>query len=123
MGSGGAYPTTSSNYGLAAPINLPHGATITNIRFIYVDNSTNNLTLLVGAHHIASGFYTFLAQHTTSVQTPTVQTVDVSPSTPWTVDNSADSLAVYAFPSSTWTDLSMMVRGVIVTYTMPRPAR
>lgn len=123
-GNGGAYPTSSTGFGLAAPVNLPHGATITNVRFIYHDNSPSNLSLSLLAHNIAGGFYGAIAAHTSSVQTTSAQTVDVTPSGSFlTVDNSVRSLVVTAFPVGAWSDFSMQVRGVIITYTMPRPAR
>jgi hypothetical protein len=122
-GVGGAYPTTSSNFGLAAPVNLPHGATITNVRFVYVDNATINMRLFLFAHTLSNA-YNIIADHTSAVQTTAIQTVDVPVSTPWTVDNSVQSLLLVAFPEGgAWSNSSMMVRGAIITYTMARPAR
>ena len=122
-GSGGAYPTTSTGFGLAAPVNLPHGATITNVRFVYVDNATINMRLFLFAHNLSS-VYSLIADHTSSVQTAAIQTVDVPLSTPWTVDNSVQSLVLVAFPEGgAWSNSSMMVRGAVITYTMARPAR
>ena len=122
-GNGGAYPTTSTAWGLTAALNLPDGATITNVRFIYVDNSPSNVVLTLSAHNMAGGFYITIATHSSAVESPAVQTVDVPPASAWTVDNSTHSLNVIAFPLGAWSNSLMMVRGVIVTYTMPRAAR
>jgi len=120
-GSGGAYPTTATGFGLAAPVNLPHGAVITNVRFFYVDNATINMHVFLFAHNL-SGVYQLIADHTSAVQTTAIQTVDVPAS--WTVDNSIQSLVAVAFPEGgAWSNSSMMIRGVVITYTMARPAR
>jgi len=120
-GSGGAYPTTSTGFGLAAPVNLPHGATITNVRFFYVDNATINMHVFLFSHSLG-GAYQVIADHTSAVQTTAIQTVDVPAS--WTVDNSGQSLVAVAFPEGgAWSNSLMMIRGLVITYTMPRPAR
>lgn len=122
-GNGGAYPTSTSEVGLIAPINVPHGATITNIRFIYVDNSANSLTLFVSANYMTGGYNRIATHITPGPANPAVQIVDVPVSPGWLVDNSTASLAAFADPDTTWMSFSMQIRGVIVTYTMPRPAR
>jgi len=122
-GNGGVYPTTTSSLGLAAPINLPHGATVTNIRFIYIDNSTNTLTLFVHAHFMTGGYMNLATHDSPGPANPAVQTVDVPVSPGWVVDNQTASLEAFAYPNATWMNFSMQVRGVILTYTMPRPAR
>jgi hypothetical protein len=120
-GLGGAYPIASTVYGLVAPVNLPHGATITNVRFVYIDNSTSSLSLIVFAHSMTGGFYSVVATHNTTVQTTVVQNVSVAAS--WIVDNNAQSLEIAAFPTGGWSDGAMQIRGVVITYTMLRPAR
>ena len=41
-GTEGGFVATDDNRGIAAPVNLPHGATITEVTFYYYDNSLNN---------------------------------------------------------------------------------
>ena len=117
---GGAFPSANTPWGLIAPINLPHGATITNVRYFYVDDSATALSMRIGVHSL-EGVYSSLATHTSSVQSSAIQAVDVP--TSHVVNNTTQSLELLVTTNVAWGDTSMRIRGAVLTYMMPRPAR
>jgi hypothetical protein len=121
-GSGGASPDASTASGIAAPVNLPHGCTITAIDYYVVDNNAADLTCALLTQAPGSNSFTILASTTSSGASTSVQTRTVSPLS-IAIDNSTTSYQVIFDPSATWSDATMTVKAVRITYTLPRPAR
>ncbi|HYF16105.1 MAG TPA: hypothetical protein VD971_13635 [Phycisphaerales bacterium] len=116
-------PTATSFNGLAAPVNLPHGATITAVHYYVVDNTASTDMFLSGIRQtVAGGLLTSFAAVNTSGASASIQTLSVT-GLSITVDNSTTSYRILANTSGGWTGSAMFIRGVRIDYTMPRPAR
>jgi hypothetical protein len=122
-GSGGAFPTSPTILGLAAPVNLPNGATITGVTAHVVDNNAAiNLTIDLSYNTFSNGTFTDVATITTSGASAAFQALN-SGSLSHVVNNSARGYSIIVTPTASWTDSTAYVRAVVITYTLPRPAR
>lgn len=101
LGNGGAYITGGSGTfaALIAPVQLPDGATVTQVRAIYQDNSASeNLRLVFGLEFSAGGFF-FLDDIDTSGQSTTRQEITVS-NREIAINNDGNSYYVMAINSN-----------------------
>ncbi|MFC1552291.1 hypothetical protein ACFL6P_06955 [Candidatus Latescibacterota bacterium] len=115
-GSGGACILSGSG-GLAAPVHLPHGATITSITAFFMDNSTSDIDVNLYAQ-VMSGYYAPLAEFDSSGITgygdKTDNTININNST---VDNRNRAYLVRAY-SDSWDQYNMRIMGASITYTI-----
>jgi|GEM_PF-5709758 len=121
VSQGGVWPLQPSISGLCAPVNLPHGATVTRVRFHYLDNDAKDLAFYFMNHH-PEGAFGILAAGGTTGSSPAFQSLDL-PNLNIPIDNSTYTYQITVYPSSAWSGFSMMMRGAHIEYTMPRPAR
>ncbi|MFN5661975.1 MAG: hypothetical protein ACK48N_07795, partial [Planctomyces sp.] len=116
-GSGGAFPTSPTILGLAAPVNLPNGATITGVTAHVVDNNAAiNLTIDLSYNTFSNGTFTDVATITTSGASAAFQALN-SGSLSHVVNNSARGYSIIVTPTASWTDSTAYVRAVVITYT------
>jgi hypothetical protein len=123
VSTGGAWPNSPTSNGLAAPVNLPHGSTITAITYYVFDGYSNadlNLSLTYQSG-TGSGF-TQAALAATTGTNPNIQTLAVT-GLNIPIDNSIYGYQIVVFPTATWSTFNMTIKAVRIEYTLPRPAR
>jgi hypothetical protein len=119
VGEGAGFDNGVSNEQLTAELDLPNGATLTNLRFYFYDNSGADLFLSVLAYFPGTPTNILLGSGGSSSSTNASRFIDIPLNT--VVDNSnAAILLAVSSTTNTW-DTSMQVRAVRATYTMPRP--
>ena len=113
-----ASPTNSTGSYLIAPVNLPHGATITGFTVYYEDNSAaKNLVITLMQHTHSQPGATTIATFTSS-GTPgnTSSSVVVAG---WVVNNQTANYCIEANSTPMpWPGFSILIRGVVITYTL-----
>jgi hypothetical protein len=117
-GNGGTYITNAGAGWLAAPIQLPHGATVTSVRAYFTDtNPTGDLYItLMRRTHGADGFGTLAALDTTTFNGSNLEAIDNSINLS-TIDNNLYSYQVRAW-SAAWDGTnSMQIESMVVEYT------
>lgn len=119
LGNGGASLDTGTVDALVIPMNLPNGATVTNLRVFVVDNSAaRDLSIVFSGYSPAGSFFTLGTAATAGAGTA-VQTIDIPLNV--VIDNSTFGYSVLFNATSGVWDSAIQVRAVRVTYTMPRP--
>jgi len=122
-GSGGAWPASPTVNGIAAPVNLPHGSTITAITYYVFDGFSNaDLNLSLTYQSGTSSSFTSAASVSTNGTNPNIQTFAVT-GLNIPIDHSLFGYQIVAHPSATWSTFNMLVKSVRIEYTLPRPAR
>lgn len=117
MGMGGAYLTSGSGWGvMTAPVNLPHGALVTAVKFHFYDNSASNLTLELDRMPLPGGSYVGMASAITS-GTPGYSSLTDTTIASATVDNTTGALLIYVYCDA-WDDSNLRIMGVTITYTI-----
>ena len=113
-GCGGANIWPADTRGaLVAPVNLPHGAVITNFKVFFYDTSLNDMYVRLYIQPLEDCPYVEIAQVDSSgISGYGSKQVSVD----HTVDNRADSYLLYAF-SESWDD-NLKIKGVVITYTI-----
>jgi hypothetical protein len=119
---GAAIPWDTSVDGLMASLILPHGCTITAVRFYVYDNHSIDMTCRLYEQVITTNNGNF---HATLATTGTSTLAQVLTATGLNVPvNSATSaFSLLVTPSAPWGGDGMYIRAARVDYTMPRPAR
>jgi hypothetical protein len=113
---GGACITSGSN-AMAAPVQLPQGATITSFKVFFSDNSAADVSVSLSANYPAGGYYFTLASLDSSGISGLGNKSTASISYPTVVDNNTFTYLVRAY-SSSWS-CSLRVMGAVITYTTP----
>ena len=114
-GNGGAYVDAAGFQVMAAPIDLPHGATVTAFKVFFYDASASDLTVTLQRQWLTDGYYTSMASTTSSGTGGYDDDVDTSINEP-VVDKLAYGYLVYAY-SSNWSS-SLRIKGAVITYTI-----
>ncbi len=128
-GQGGTRYEGTSNFGIAAPVNLPHGAVIKNITVHFKDESfTARLWVRFSRESLSAGFFSLIGQGFSTNGTG-YQSISFPPEPviSHTIDNQTSSLVITAssineadFSSASWpTDNTLMLKGVVIEYTLP----
>jgi len=118
-GYGGAY-IVGPGYGtMVAPVHLPHGATLVELKVFFYDESTSDLDVKLRSKSLDSGqLSTVLAEVTSSgVSGYDSKSVTVSSSQYKVVDNTSRSLLILAWCDD-WDDINLRIMGAVITYTI-----
>ncbi|MFQ5453660.1 MAG: hypothetical protein ACE5D6_05685, partial [Candidatus Zixiibacteriota bacterium] len=112
--NGGAY--IISGYGaMAAPIHLPNGAVVTELKVFFYDNSTSDVSVSLGRLSFSGG-YGFLAivssSNISGYGSSTDNSIGYS-----TINNLSYSYHLRAY-SSSWDSANLRIMGALVTYTI-----
>lgn len=108
---------------LLAPVNLPHGATVTSFTVFFQDNSPTvelEVTLSV-RQHTSTGVYSPMAEIVSAAITGNTSMTDNSIAAP-TIDNQTNCYFIVAksalgLMSPSWPSTSLILRSVLITYT------
>jgi len=114
-GNGGAY-ISSGGGALVAPVHLPHGAEVTELKVFFNDNSVSDMTVNLQRLRMAIGGYNNLATVGSSGISGYGNRTDTTISSA-TIDNTLYGYTLYAF-SGAWDGSNMKIMGAVVTYTM-----
>ncbi len=121
----GAIQVQGSSGYLRADVDLPHGATVTNIRVEYVDRvAGSDLRLELWRRDIITlGFTPEVLATSTGSNTTMVQVFDIIPSPPLVIDNTVCTYGLRAFVTSgTWPAAGNMgIRAITIEYELPLP--
>lgn len=126
LGNGGVRADPASTFGITAPMHLPHGATVTNVRvFLASGDPTLNVIVVVQVRSGEDGYFTW-GRYETTGHPPSGGYVDVvSPAVePLAVDNSKWEWTLLIDTgengggSKPWGD-KLVVHRAVVTYTLP----
>ena len=112
--------TASSNVKFMAPINLPHGATITKFEGYFMDNTANNATFRLRIGNTSGGSSTVANMQTSGASTDVRKFVDNTISSA-TVDNVNSFYYLQADWTTTASPSAMKLYGVRVWYTIIKP--
>ncbi len=118
-GEGAGFDNGVSNEQLIAQLDLPNGATLTNLRFYFYDNSGADLFLSVLGYFPATPTNVLLGSGGSSGSANASRFIDIPLNT--VVDNSNAAILLAVSSTTNVWDTSMQVRAVRATYTMPRP--
>jgi hypothetical protein len=111
---GGAYIYTGSG-ALVAPVHLPHGAVVTELKVFFNDTSTSNMTVYLARLNLSSGGYVFMAAVDSSGISGYGSKTDTTISYA-TIDNTAYGYHIHAW-SDSW-DSNLKIMGALVVYTI-----
>ncbi|MBA2250966.1 MAG: hypothetical protein H0W12_12340 [Chitinophagaceae bacterium] len=117
--SGGAYMEPGDGFGITAPVNLPHGATITKVTAHFLDNSvTQNLNAyLYDYAPVGGGFFPIATLST--VGSSGYQAVSQTISPGILVDNSSRTyLVIVNNDVGIWNGFDLIIRAVVIEYTI-----
>ncbi len=112
--------TASSNVKFMAPINLPHGATITKFEGYFMDNTANNATFRLRIGNTSGGSSTVANMQTSGASTAVRKFVDNTIFAA-TVDNVNKFYYLQADWTTTVSPSAMKLYGVRVWYTITKP--
>jgi hypothetical protein len=119
----GAIVSQGSTLYLRADIDLPHGATISNIRIEYVDRLTNpNLSVQLWSRDMTTlAFTPDTLAVSTGADAGMVQVMSITPNPGIVIDNTAFTYALRFFSSTgSWPgNGNLGVRNILIEYTMP----
>ena len=119
--AGAVMPQNSNSY-LRANLELPHGATITNIRVEYVDQTSPDLRLELWKRNMLTiGYTSEVLGSSSGMIGNTVQAMSITPSPAIVIDNTAFTYSLRAQSSTgVWPNAGQMgIRNILVVYTMP----
>ncbi len=113
--------TATGNFvNLFAPVELPHGAVITELRLSAIDNSTvENVTCILERSALATGASAVVATLTSSGNASGVR--QFSAAANHTVDNSSNTYTVSFTYDNPATQTDITILGVRITYTVTSP--
>ena len=101
---------------LVAPVKIPHGARVTNMKLVYRDNSTQNVQVsFVFTTLNAAQAYTNIVDLSTSGTSALDRTANISLN--HVVDNNANFYLLFVNAVSTWDSSDLYIKGVVFTYT------
>ncbi|MBC7936344.1 MAG: hypothetical protein H7Y86_13420 [Rhizobacter sp.] len=117
VGDIGVSLTTGSIASIFAPVSLPHGAVVSNLKVIYRDNSAENFSVIFGYTSQAAIGTIPLGVFTSAGNVATTQTSTVAISA--TIDNNTRTYYVRALPATgtdTWDGDLLYIKAVIFEY-------
>ena len=118
-GSGGAsYFPSVPGYStfLVAPVNLPQGATVTQVTVFFKDNSPNDFNLSFEREELTVGFFTTLASGTTTGASTLWRSLVLTPSGSQVIDNTTGAYEIRAYGN--WPNSSdFYIKGAVINYT------
>jgi hypothetical protein len=112
----GAHIDTSGAGEMVAPIHLPDGAVITQVKAYFYDNSTSYFGISVVSFTLAGEGYAPLLSYST-VGKPGYSSHVMTPSTGITINNASHYYCVGVL-SPGWDTPNLRIKGVIITYTV-----
>ncbi len=114
---GGAYILGPGDADMVAPVHLPHGATLVELKVFFCDESTSDLDVKLKSKSLDSGLYsTTLAEVTSSgVSGYDSKSDTVSSSQYKVVDNTSRSLHILAWCTD-WDGHNLRIMGAVITY-------
>ncbi len=115
-GADGAHLTTSSSGEMVAPIHLPDGATVTQVRVFFYDDSTSSLYFAICAFNLRDEG-TVQMIHYETVGTPGYGSHLVTPTVNATIDNTSHYYFIGA-TSLNWDTPNLRIKGATLTYTV-----
>jgi len=117
-GNGGTYPSTAGSGWLVAGVNLPHGATVTEVRFYVTDTSAAaDISLdLERLRHGFGGFSSIASVSTSGFNGTYLERIDTTISNP-VVDNNLYHYHLRIFSTNWSGSLSMNIHSVVIEYT------
>jgi hypothetical protein len=113
-GNGGAYMVTGTG-AMVAPVHLPHGAEVIELKAFFDDNSGSDMSVSLYGLNLNGGAYTPMASVTSTGISGYGTGTDTS-ITNATIDNTSRGYLIYAY-SSSWSS-SLKIMGALVTYTI-----
>jgi hypothetical protein len=111
-GNGGAYIVSGSG-ALVAPVHLPHGAVVTELRVFFYDNSSSDMTVSLDLQGMSGGYSTMA--RVSSSGAPGYMSETDTTITSATIDNLAYSYLVYAYCSA-WDGGNLKIKGAVIRY-------
>ena len=112
-GCGGAFMYSGSG-GMVAPVHLPQGAEITNLKVFFNDTSENDMSVSLYRQYLTGCGYQVLASVSSSGDGGYYSEENNSITSP-IVDNMTNSYHIYAY-SDSW-DSDLKIKGAVITYT------
>ena len=111
-------PSTAGGSGyLVAPVNLPHNATITRVRFYYNDTVASSLSMALRRRMHASGNISLLATASSTGQNGSnLQSIDSSISGSQ-VDNNTYGYHLWIHSNSWSSNITLSIKSVVIEYT------
>jgi hypothetical protein len=118
-GQGGASKPAGTSGVLAASVQLPDGATVTKFRVYYYDNSPNeDLDVSLDCQMMMVGAYSTLASVTTSGASNAYAYLETTSISTPIIDNVNNGYLVWVWPTTTWNDFNLRIKGVSIYYTL-----
>lgn len=118
-GEGAGFDAGTAGEQLTALLDIPSGATLTNLRVFFLDNSGADLGVVLFAYQPAVPTNFLVGSGGSSGQLAGTRFIDIPLS--YTVDNANFALHLAVSSSTNVWDNGLQVRGVRATYTVPRP--
>jgi hypothetical protein len=118
-GEGAGFDSGTASEQLVALLDIPNGATLTNLRFFFLDNSGADLGVALFAYQPAVPTNFLLATGSSAGSAAGTRFIDIPLNS--TVDSTNFALHLSVSSSTNVWDNGLQVRGVRATYTIPRP--
>jgi hypothetical protein len=118
---GSVFQYLGNSYGFVAPVNLPHGVTVTGLKVFFVDNSsTDNLTFQLKRRLHEGEFYLAMCTLTSS-GTPGNSNISSTTIGFPVIDNLNYNYTLTAVPEPDgyWGGTEFQIKSVLITYTVP----
>jgi hypothetical protein len=124
LGNGGAVVATGDQFGLMAEVQVPQGATITNVTVYVTDNETavNLSAVLFSTNPSIGGLQQLSISALSSGASGGIQALAIPPTVPVTVGANTVYRIDVVPSGGNWAP-NLRVRGATLTYTLPRPAQ
>jgi hypothetical protein len=113
-GNGGAYIASGSG-ALVAPVHLPQGAVVTELKVFFYDTSASDMSVTLDLQGLVGG-YGAMAQVSSAGISGYGNQTDASIASP-TIDNTRNSYLVYAYCTA-WDGGNLRIKGALITYTI-----
>jgi hypothetical protein len=113
-GNGGAYIVSGSG-ALVAPLNLPHGAKITEFKVFFYDVSASDMVVSIDGQGMSGGYFTMAQVSSAGISgygSSVTSSIQLS-----TIDNFNYCYSMYAWTSA-WDSSNLKIKGVLITYTL-----
>ena len=119
FGIGGAFMLSGNGIsGMVAPVDLPHGATITEVTFYYTDNSaTTDIDMFLVKYFPGTVSYSTIASASSSGTAGNTNTTTTTISQP-VIDNSNSATMVRVSSTLASWPGTVLIRSVVIAYTM-----
>ena len=118
-GGPGAFITSTGQGYLVAPVQLPHGATVSSVRFYYRDAAPNgDLSMsLIRKDHGFSGFETIATASSSGVNNFNILTLEDTAIRSAIINNNFASYQLRVFSANWPGDSSLTIESVVIEYT------